>query len=99
MTERIDIDEWLEEWGTHAVIDVRSPEEFSRGHIPGAINLPLFDDDQRAQIGRLYKQTGKDAALLAGLDFAGPKMGWLVMESRRLADDRPILLHCWRGGR
>ena len=40
------------------VIDVRSPGEFAYGHIPGAVNIPLFDDRQRAEVGTLYKAEG-----------------------------------------
>ena len=38
------------------VIDVRAPSEFAEDHLPGAINLPVLDDDQRAQVGTIYKQ-------------------------------------------
>ncbi|HEX2977133.1 MAG TPA: rhodanese-like domain-containing protein [Bacteroidales bacterium] len=38
------------------VIDVRSPLEFSNGHIPGAINIPLFNDEERARVGTKYKK-------------------------------------------
>ena len=39
-----------------AIIDVRSPSEFADDHIPGAINLPVLNDDQRAEVGTIYKQ-------------------------------------------
>ncbi|MDP0941533.1 rhodanese-like domain-containing protein, partial [Klebsiella quasipneumoniae] len=42
-----------------AVIDVRSPGEFAEDHLPGAINLPVLDDAQRAEVGTLYVQTSK----------------------------------------
>ena len=38
------------------IIDVRSPAEFADDHIPGAINLPVLNDQQRAEIGTIYKQ-------------------------------------------
>lgn len=40
-----------------AIIDVRSPSEFAEDHLPGAINLPVLDDEQRVRVGTLYKQT------------------------------------------
>ena len=49
----------------HPVIDVRSPGEFSRGHIPGAISVPLFSDAERAELGLLYKTRGKAVAEIA----------------------------------
>ena len=56
------------------LIDLRSPAEFAQGHIPGATNLPLFDNDERAEIGTLYKQQGRQAAVLHGLALVGPRM-------------------------
>ncbi len=60
------------------LIDVRSPAEFAQGHIPGAINLPLFTDAERAEIGTLYKQQGREAAVLRGLAVTGPKLALLA---------------------
>lgn len=56
------------------LIDLRSPAEFAQGHIPGATNLPLFDNDERAEVGTLYKQQGRQAAVLHGLALVGPRM-------------------------
>jgi tRNA 2-selenouridine synthase len=80
------------------VIDVRSPGEFARGHIPGAHSMPLFSDAERAVVGTLYKQTGRDAAVLEGLRIVGPKMAGIVEQARALAGDGRIAVHCWRGG-
>lgn len=80
------------------LFDVRSPSEYAHGHIPGAINLPLFDDEERRKVGILYKNAGQEAAILEGLGFAGKKLQQLVKKARRFAPGRKILLHCWRGG-
>lgn len=80
------------------LIDVRSPAEYLRGHIPGAVNLPLFSDEERACVGTLYKQQGRDAAMLEGLRITGPKLAPMVEEARRIAPDGRIGVHCWRGG-
>jgi tRNA 2-selenouridine synthase len=80
------------------VIDVRAPAEFSQGHIPGAINLPLFDDEERKQVGTAYKQQSREAAIMTGLDFAGSKLSRYVIQAKKIAPDKKILLHCWRGG-
>jgi tRNA 2-selenouridine synthase len=80
------------------IIDVRSPGEFARGHIPGAVNVPLFSDAERAVVGTLYKQTGRDAAVLEGLRIVGPKLAGIVERATELAPDRRIAVHCWRGG-
>ena len=81
------------------VLDVRSPSEFAQGHIPGAVNLPLFDDDERAEVGTLYKKSGRDAAVLRGLKFAGQKMADLVIQATTATNGKKdVLVHCWRGG-
>ena len=80
------------------IIDVRSPGEFAQGHIPGAHSLPLFSNDERAIVGTLYKQQGRDVALLEGLRIVGPKLASIVEAARALAPDGRIRVHCWRGG-
>ena len=85
--------------GYDTVIDVRSPAEFAEDHIPGAINLPVLDNEERARVGTIYKQESPFLArkLGAALVFrnaahhietvlAGKDGGW-----------RP-LVYCWRGG-
>jgi tRNA 2-selenouridine synthase len=80
------------------ILDVRSPSEYSHGHIPGALNLPLFSDNERAKIGIIYKQQGHDAAVLEGLRIVGPKMANLVEEAILIAPEKVVAIHCWRGG-
>jgi tRNA 2-selenouridine synthase len=98
MKNELDIGDFLELSGQLPVIDVRSPGEFEKGHIPGAHNIPLFTNEERALVGTLYKQKGRDAAVLAGLDIVGPKMSAIVKRSRELAVNNEVLVHCWRGG-
>ena len=80
------------------VLDVRSPREYTAGHLPGAHCFPLFDDRERAQVGTTYKQIGAHEALLVGLELVGPKMRRLVERARHLAPTKEVLVHCWRGG-
>ncbi|MEM9671986.1 MAG: tRNA 2-selenouridine(34) synthase MnmH [Bacteroidota bacterium] len=80
------------------VLDVRSSAEYQAGHIPHAFNLPLFSNEERAQVGTLYKQANRYEALLRGLDLVGPKMSHLVETAYELAVDGQMLVHCWRGG-
>ncbi len=80
------------------IIDVRSPKEFAQGHIPGAYNLPLFSDDERALVGTCYKQKGREPAIKIGLEIVGPKMASFVEDASKIAPAKKILLHCWRGG-
>ena len=84
------------------LLDARSPSEFAEAHIPGAHSFPLFDDAERAEVGTLYKQVGREAAVERGLELIGPKMARLVREAKALfaetPDRRPLHLYCWRGG-
>ena len=59
---------------TIPVIDVRSPSEFNSGHIPGAFNIPLFNDKEREAVGIKYKKEGRIKAILKGLELTGPGM-------------------------
>lgn len=81
------------------LLDVRSPKEFEQGHIPDAVSLPLFDDDQRADVGTIFSNSGKNDAVLRGLRLVGPKMADLAIKAREIAgNSAPVFLHCWRGG-
>lgn len=80
------------------ILDVRSPGEFALGHIPGSLSFPLFSDEERAEVGTLYKQSGKEDALLKGLDFVGYKMSGFVRRALALSPEKQVRLYCWRGG-
>jgi tRNA 2-selenouridine synthase len=78
------------------ILDVRAPAEYAQGHIPGALSLPLFTDEERARIGTTYKQVNPEKAVLLGLDFFGPKMRTMVEQAKKLAPGQEVRLHCWR---
>jgi len=123
------------------VIDLRSPSEFLDDHVPGAVNVPLFDDQERALVGLLYKQFSPDTAFQEGREVVERKVEGLVAALAAAADwvprsadgtpsgdelrarvramtergighldveltsvpaeplpERPVALHCWRGG-
>ena len=75
---KITIEEFLLLAKNHPVLDVRSPAEYSHAHIPGAISLPLFNDEERAKVGTTYKQQSRENAIKIGLDFFGPNMRGIV---------------------
>ncbi len=83
---------------THLLVDVRTPLEFAEDHIPGAINVPLLSNEERVEIGTLYKQSGPHPARVRGLELTAPKLPALVAQIAAAAADRPILVYCWRGG-
>ena len=82
------------------LLDVRSPSEFARGAIPGAINLPILDDDQRHAIGIHYKQAGKVAAVNLGHQLISGKIkesrlkSWIDFFDRNPSGQ----IYCFRGG-
>ena len=89
------------------IVDVRSPGEFARGHVPGAMNVPLFTDDERAKVGTAFAKQGRGVALVLGMKAVRPKLERLVNEVVRLAEAKEaeakeappvVYVHCWRGG-
>ena len=96
------IAEFMSESRRLPVIDVRSPGEFAAGHIPGAINIALFSDAERARVGTTYKQIGREKAIEIGYSFVQPKLPQFLSDVRKISDafNRPssLLVHCWRGG-
>jgi tRNA 2-selenouridine synthase len=98
MIQTIAIDYWIQKLPDLPIVDVRSPVEFERGHIPGAINIPLFSDEERAIVGKAYKQTSKEKAIALGYQFVNPKLEHFVLQSLEVAPSKELIVHCWRGG-
>ena len=113
--QKIDIDNFIIETSasigsslrSSITIDVRSPAEFEHAHIPHALNLPLFDNEQRALIGTTYKKQSREAAIKVGLPLFGAKMlpmietveAWIKDRQKENDLTKPtIYVHCWRGG-
>jgi tRNA 2-selenouridine synthase len=82
------------------LVDARSPDEFAEASIPGAINVPLLDNAERAEVGTLYKQVGKQQARRRGVEVVAPKIPALVEQvaARQAATALPVIVFCWRGG-
>ncbi len=80
------------------LIDVRSPGEYAKGHIPGAVNIPLFSDTERAHVGTLYTQVSREKAMEVGYALVNPKLETFLIKSREVAPDGKVAVHCWRGG-
>lgn len=80
----------------HTIIDVRSPKEYEEATIPGSINIPVFTDEERAEVGTLYKQKGQDAAKERGLEIFSAKLPHFIQEFKNI--DTPKTVFCWRGG-
>ncbi len=76
--QKINIEEFLALANQFPVLDVRSPGEYLHAHIPTAVSLPLFTDDERKIVGTAYKQQSREIAIKLGLDFFGVKMRLMV---------------------
>ncbi len=98
MPERLCIEDYLPLTKIWPLVDVRSPKEYAQGHIPGAVNIPLFNDEERAAVGIRYKQGGNENAVLLGLEIVGPKLAELAKQARKEAQKKRIMVYCWRGG-
>jgi tRNA 2-selenouridine synthase len=110
--KKLTIPDFLQLAQQHPVLDVRSPGEYMHAHIPGAISLPLFSDEERKVVGTTYKQQSREKAIKTGLDYFGVKMRRMVEEVEALfagkkkkgpvdgdaAEENAVLVHCWRGG-
>lgn len=85
--------------GFDAIIDVRSPAEFAEDHIPGAINLPVLDNEERARIGTLYKQVSPFEAKKQGAALVARNIARHIEQAcmDKPKDWKP-LIYCWRGG-
>jgi tRNA 2-selenouridine synthase len=85
--------------GDYAIVDVRSPGEFQKGSIPGAVNIPLFDDEERDLIGTLYKKEGTRQAKKRGIEVVSAKLadiyGKIDSEEEK---GKEIVVFCSRGG-
>ncbi len=83
----------------YPIVDVRTPAEHEKGAIPGSVNIPIFDNQQRAEVGTIYKQRGQLDAIYRGLDFVGPVMADVLRKGLEVAGaQKELLVHCWRGG-
>ena len=100
----IQVKEFLQKSAHGLLLDVRSPMEFDNGHIPNAISIPIFNNEERAIVGTVYKQQGQKEAVLLGMELFGKKMHLLSKNVEELlfknnSPQSPIFIHCWRGGK
>lgn len=83
---------------TKPIIDLRSPGEFHRGAVPGAVNIPLFDDGERHDVGSCYKAEGTAPAVSLGLEILARKATVFRDALWEQVKGGDATLYCWRGG-
>lgn len=94
----LSIQEFLKLRKAVPVVDVRSENEFAEGHISGAVNIPLLNNEERIAVGTDYKQKGQLEAIKTGFRLVGPRIIDIVNAAEKVADGKELLVHCWRGG-
>ncbi|HSW81841.1 MAG TPA: tRNA 2-selenouridine(34) synthase MnmH, partial [Usitatibacter sp.] len=89
----------LRELAAYALLDARSPSEFAEDHLPGAINVPVLDDGERALVGTIYKQQSAFDAKRAGAPIVSRNIARHIetLFSQMPRTWKP-LVYCWRGG-
>jgi tRNA 2-selenouridine synthase len=100
---KLSIAEFITMAPSFVLLDVRSPGEYAHAHIPEAISLPLFTDEERKVVGTAYKQESREKAIKIGLDFFGKNMVVFVEQVEKIVaikspTSREVCVHCWRGG-
>lgn len=99
MIKTLDVDDFLSKISDNILlIDARSEAEFLQGNIPGSINIPLLNNEQRIVIGTIYKQKGREAAVKKGFELIGPHFYQKFEQIAELAFDKKVMIYCWRGG-
>lgn len=98
MIRSISIQDFVYSKDPIVLADVRTPAEFEHGHVPGAFNLPLFTNEERAHVGTTYTQGSREEAILLGFDLTASKWSGFIRAALEIAPDKKIALYCWRGG-
>lgn len=98
MVNLIHIEEALK--STNSIfIDVRSPSEYNDATIPGSINIPILNDEERAEVGQTYRHKSKEEAKLLGLHYASSKLTDFYSSILKLKEKHDhLIFFCWRGG-
>jgi tRNA 2-selenouridine synthase len=90
--------EYLKDYKSLPIIDVRSNGEFEQGHIPNAINFPLLNNEERSIVGLCYKQNGHKEAVIKGFELVGSKFANYLRSVETIISSKDVIVHCWRGG-
>ena len=98
MILELSIDDYFSQTDSLPIVDVRSPGEFEKGHMLEAVNIPLFTNDERADVGTTYVKKSKEKAIELGYKYVTPKLDWFIEESKKVSGQSAIAIHCWRGG-
>jgi len=100
---KVEINSWIEVFKTNSpsiTIDARSPSEFEIDHLPQAINFPILNNQERKEVGFLYKNFSPEAALFRAKEIAKNKKKEIKAFTKKiLSQNKQIFVYCWRGGK
>lgn len=80
------------------IVDVRTREEYADDHIPGSINCPVLDGDQRKEVGTVYKTISKQQALFLGAKYICANIPQILDQIGPFSKGEKIAFYCFRGG-
>ncbi|AGL01322.1 tRNA 2-selenouridine(34) synthase MnmH [Desulfoscipio gibsoniae] len=98
MYTNVDIYQALHELADVPVVDLRSPGEYGEATIPGAFNIPLLDNIERALVGTVHKNQGPDKARELAMEIVAPRLPVFVKSFQKIAQYKKVMIFCWRGG-
>ena len=100
MSSLLTTEEFLNKFDNEGLllIDARSELEFTHAHIPGAVNIPLLNNEHRHLVGIEYKKKGREAAVSLGFELVGPHFHEYIKKANELSDKKEAMIYCWRGG-
>jgi tRNA 2-selenouridine synthase len=85
--------DFLEDASNATVIDVRSEAEYEHAHIPGAVNIPLLNNENRKIIGTIYKEQGRESAISKGFELVGPLFGEFYEKMTLACNGSPAMFY------
>lgn len=94
----LSIDDFLKLRKTLPLVDVRSENEFGEGHMRGALNIPILNNEERVAVGTDFRQKGQAEAIKTGFRLVGPRFLEIINQAELAASGKELLVHCWRGG-
>lgn len=99
MVKQLLIEDFFAKSINSIIIDVRTPLEFNNGHIIDSINLPIFSNEERVEVGTIYKNKGRKDAIKRGLELVGKKLANIISDTEHNNPlKKDIIVYCWRGG-
>ncbi|TYO97863.1 tRNA 2-selenouridine(34) synthase MnmH [Desulfallas thermosapovorans] len=94
----VDIHQALYEIADVPMVDLRSPGEYAEATIPGAYNIPLLDNIERALVGTVHKNQGPGKARELAMEIVAPRLPVFIRSFQSIAPDKEVIIFCWRGG-